>query len=296
MLTIATLSREKFVRPTFAILALCTLSVQAQQNAVSSIFLSKDRFFRQSSANRVALLPAADLPFGFTAEVECVSSRAAANLKPSITLPAASGFAAMYQAKPALGLEAPGDSSWNFGFTGGAVRSNFDDWGTRTKSELDRAFPNGTYVFRAQGKTISLRLPKDSYPPAPVIRLTGGSWSGGSYYIDPKKPLVIHSGVYANYGSNLNNYIFLEMEDAATGNELFDHTQVAKAFPNGPTRSSAKFYSRTIPANTLRAGRKYYVCSGFGVMVSQSAAIPRTPSLATFGSETEVEVIARRAP
>ena len=284
------------MRPVLTVIALCTLAAEAQQNLVNGIFLSKDRFFQQTSAKRVTLLPAADLPYGFTAEVDCVSPAAARRVKPSLTLPAQSQFAKLYRAKPTLGLQGSGDSSWNFGFTGGQVRSNFDDWGTRTKRELDRAFPNGTYAFRAQGRTISLKLPKDSFPPAPVLRLTGGSWSGGAYYINPNARLVIHTGTYANYGSGSNKFIFLEMEDEATGNEIFEHTQVAKRIPNGPTRSSVKSYTRVIPANTLKPGRKYLVSSGFGAIVSQSTAIPKTPSLATVGTETEVLVIASPAP
>ena len=279
-----------------ATLSSLTLAAEAQQRTVESIFLSKDRYFKQTSPTNRTLLPASEFPYGFTAEVNGVSRAAAVRLKPTITLPQNSRFRAIYNVNPALGLDGPFDQSWNFGYTGSPFPSEFDDWGTRTKSELDRAFPNGNYVFRTQGRTIVLRLPGDAYPPAPVVRLSGGKWFGGQYYINPKLPLTIDTGTYANYGKNLNNYIFLEMEDDTTGNDLFDHVQVAKPIPNGPPRSLAKSYTRRIPANTLRAGRTYYVYSGFGAVVSRSVAIPGTPSLASYSTESEVEIIARPAP
>lgn len=211
-----------------AAIALLTIAVAAPARAgiVKGVFLSKDRDFIQTSATKVSLLPTAEgMPFSFAAEVDGDdrASIAVLNPRPGIKLPAGSTFPNFTIAGkspiPCLGLGTDQDDGWNFGYEG---KMEFDNWGTRKKSELDSLFPNGNYVFTVQGKNIKLSLPKDSYAPAPVLVLSGGRWEGGAYRIKANQILTIKSGTYAAYGSHLNDYLALDME-SLFGNWIFDH-------------------------------------------------------------------------
>jgi hypothetical protein len=276
-------------------IAALLLGAQAQQNDVTFVQLSKDLKFRQTGATRVSLIRPAELPYAFNADVECASRAAALRVKPTLTLPANSRFRSIYNLIPSLGLSDPDTSNWRFGFKGNNPPSNFDNWGTKTKTELDQSFPAGGYVFKLQGRTINLNLPEDAYPPSPAIKLSGGKWSGGAYYINPATELVISTGLYKTYGNDVNNYIYLDVEEDTTGDELLDHVQVAKKMPNGPRVSSSKSYKHRIPANTLQLGKKYIVSCGYGAITTQSA-LDKAPVLVSFGSDTEVTIIAKASP
>lgn len=272
-------------------LLVLALASRIHAGGVTEISLSKEIQYQQSSATLATRLAAKDYPYSFAAEVDGDSREytVALSPKPKITLPSSSKFKEIYRLKPALGLGSDDDDGWNFGYTDA---KSFQNWGTRTKAEFDAAFPNGNYVFSVQGKLIVLSLSEGSYPPAPVAVLDGGRWQDGVYYISAKKALKISSGVYPNYGTNVNDYISLDLEDDTADKELFDDNQVAKKLIGGPKVSSSKSLSRTIPANTLKSGHTYYLGSSFGAIVSQSNVLPKCMSIAYFGTETTVKIIA----
>jgi hypothetical protein len=260
---------------------------------VNFIFLSKEIYYQQSSATRVSVAPSDDLPYGFSAEVECDSRAIAATLKPkpTIKLPTSSKFMKMYGAEPALGLGNGSDDGWYFGFEG---KEEFDNWGTFTKKENDEAFPNGNYVFTVQGKTINLSLPRDSYPTAPKLTLSGGSWVGGAYRIKSNQVFTISSGTYSGYGTHLNDFLNLNMENDNTGDDVFDQVQVAKKLAGGPPVFVAKSITRKVPANTLKSGNTYYLSAGYGAIVSQSTALPGATAIGSYSVSTDIKVIVER--
>lgn len=279
--------------PPSIITALLALAVATPSHAdfVREIALSKEIQYQQTTADTVTRIPAKNYPYSFAAEVDGDTRDFTVALSPApkVTLPAASTFKEFYRLKPALGLGSDDDDGWNFGYIGA---ESFQNWGTKTKAEFDAVFPNGNYVFSVQGKLITLSLSQGSYPPAPVVVLKGGRWEGGAYRISAKKALTINSGVYPNYGTNMNDYISLDLEDDTADEELFDDNQVAKKLIGGPKVSTLKSLSRTIPANTLKSGHTYYLGSSFGAIVSQSSVLPKCMSIAFFGTETTVKIIA----
>ncbi|MEO5713315.1 MAG: hypothetical protein ABIT37_07485 [Luteolibacter sp.] len=274
---------------TSSTLLVLTLVAQANAGFVSEISLSKEIQYKQTSASAVNRLPARAYPYSFAAEVNGNTRPFTETLKPKVTLPGTSKFMALYHEKPALGLDSAKDGGWNFGYVG---KEEFDNWGTKTKAELDAAFPSGTYTFTVQGKVVRLSLPNDTYPPAPVVVLKGGRWQDGEYHIAANKALTINSGICPKYGTNLNDYISLDLEDDTSGEELFDDNQIAKKLSGGPTVSKTKSLSRTIPAHSLEAGHTYYLGSSFGAIMSISKVIPKCVSIAFFGTETTVKIVA----
>lgn len=256
------------------------------------IYLSKARYNLQTTSTTVAAASAEYLPFEFWAEVDAGSGNAvrstSAKLSPApkLTLPLASTFKTATGLTPALGLGSDADDGWNFGYTG---TPEFDNWATATKAQLDAYFPAGTYIFIIQGKSVPLTLPADSYPPAPVITLTGGSWSGGVYRIKSNQALTIGTGTYTAYGTQANNALWLSLEDLTTEDELFDYTQAAKpiAYYGLPT-SANKSYSRTIAANTLPSGRRYRVNAGYIAVMTQSTPFPGCTAVVAYETETQL--------
>lgn len=256
------------------------------------VYLSKGRLYTQSSATSVKLADSEALPYSFWADVDAGSGSkvraTSAKLTPAprITLPGTSTFKTATGQTPALGLGEDDDSGWNFGYVG---QDYFDNWESPTKSQIDAYFPPGDYVFSIQGKRFALKLPPDSYPQAPVITLSGGSWSGGVYRIRANKTLTIGTGTYSAYGTHVNDGISLGMHDQTTGNSVFDYSHSAKSISYfGLPVSSAKSYTRTIAANTLKAGHRYEVDGVFIAAFTQGTPLPGCTSLVTYETSTEV--------
>lgn len=271
-------------------LLIASLTAPLLAGPVKFVLLSKDIDYQQTSATRVTVLPAKWYPYSFAAEVDGEDRSSVATLrpKPALKLPANSKFTELYNLKPSLGLGSDGDDGWNFGYVGS---ESFDNWGMVTKSQLDSAFPNGNYVFTVDGKTINLSLPRDSYAAAPKLKLSGGSWVGGAYRIKSNQVFTVNSGTYTGYGTHINDFLEMGLENDSTGEDVFDQIQVAKKLAGGPPVSASKSISRTIPANTLQAGNTYYLSAGYGAVVSQSTALPGALAVASYGVFTEVKVI-----
>ena len=56
-------------------------------------------------------------------------------------------------------------------------------------------------------------------------------------------------------------------------------------------QSSVTTVSR-ISANSLEAGHVYFLGSSFGAIVGQSSAMPKCLSIASFGTETTIKIVA----
>jgi hypothetical protein len=262
---------------------------------VNFIFLSKNIEYEQTSATKVSTIPSKWRPYGFSAEVDGEDRASIARLspKPTIKLPPNAKFSKIYNGqKPSLGLGADDDDGWNFGVVGD--KDGFENWSTRTRSELNSAFPNGNYIFTVQGKTINLSLPRDAYPTAPKMVLSGGRWVKGAYRIKTNQVLTINSGTYTSYGTHLNDYLGLDMENDTTGDDVFEQGQVAKKLAGGPPVAKGKSIIRKVPANTLQAGTTYYIYATYNAIVSQSSALPGATAIGSYEVSTEIKVVAER--
>lgn len=290
MKTKQSISITRPLSKSFIALLVVSLASPLLAGPVKFVFLSKDIDYQQTSATRVTLLPAKWYPYSFAAEVDGEDRSSVATLrpKPTLKLPANSKFTKLYNLKPALGLGSDSDDGWNFGYVG---QEDFDNWGTVTKGQLDSAFPNGNYVFTVDGKTINLSFPRDSYPAAPKLKLSGGSWVGGAYRIKSNQVFTVNSGTYTGYGTHINDFLDLDLENDSTGEDVFEQIQVARKLAGGPPVSATKSITRKIPANTLQAGNTYYLSAGYGAIVSQSTALPGAAAIASNGVFTEVKVI-----
>ncbi len=281
----------RFVATSLASACLLFSSRAMASDTVRFVIVTKGIEYRQTSATTVSRLPSRRLPYSFEAIIEGGSRQALAAIKPrpTIQLPAGSGFTSMYKERPALGLGEDAGDGWMFGYEGKKV---FDNWGTRTKSELDSAFPPGSYVILLSGENIALPLPKDTYPSAPVIRLEGGRWSKGGYRIKPGKNLRIHSGVHATFNSHANGIIGVELENEALGSTMLEHIHVAKPIPGGPERSGEKSFSAVIKASRFSASKRYTLSVTFGSITSQFPVLAGTATaLVTYETWTEVPIV-----
>lgn len=286
---------NSFVKLSAPLIVFTAISSPLCAGPVKFIFLSKDIDYVQNSATKVNLLPSSWLPYSFGAEVDGDNRASVAKLipKPTVKLPPNSKFVSIYNLKPTLGLGQDDDDGWNFGFvTKGNLESEFDNWGTKTKSELDSAFPNGNYVFTVQGRTINLSLPRDTYPPAPKLALSGGRWVAGVYRIKANQTLTVNSGTYKGYGTHLNDYISIDME--SDDDDVFDQAQVAKKLLGGPPQSSTKSITKKVPANTLTAGTTYDISANYGAIVGQSTALPGATAISSYGASTEITVVVEK--
>jgi hypothetical protein len=217
-------------------LALLLWFVPVCEALAEYILISKSRVFLQTSATQRALFPVTQ-PCGLT----CPFIFSAAMTEPtrgSIPAPVLSGPIAT----ASLG------AAWNSG------RFTFDpavpEWRagpfmSPTQADLDAKFANGSYTVAFSGRSVTLPLTGDQYPPAPLLTLTGGEWRNGFYVIDPRQSFTISSGVYAEYGSHAADGIQLVMTSAGV-NLGGGHTTPPE---------SANFRTLTVPANTLADGQ-----------------------------------------
>lgn len=127
-------------------------------------------------------------PWRFRASVEG-SSDISGITTPTMTIPGGTGSTTMAYNS--------GDNAW---LTEGAYGS---------QSALNAAYANGAYSLTALGQTVSpITLTGDSYTPAPLATLSGGTISGGVLFWDPSQALTItlngsgidHMGVFVSGG------------------------------------------------------------------------------------------------
>jgi hypothetical protein len=157
---------HRFVAGSLASACLLFSSHAMASGTVRFVIVTKGIQYRQTSATTVTRLPSRRLPYTFEANIKGGSREALAAIdpRPTAQLPAGSGSTSMYKERPALGLGEDVDDGWMFGYEGKAV---FDNWGTKTKSELDAAFPPGSYVISVSGaKSFSAAIKAARFTPS----------------------------------------------------------------------------------------------------------------------------------
>lgn len=252
------------------------LSVAFADDGVGDqLTVGKSMDYVQTSATAVALRPASDYPYHFDVYITAAKTGATA---PTVKLPSGTKFTGPY------GLYLSGDQDdeeWVFG-----VNENADNWSVRTKAELDGLFPNGTYTFKVNNKTVSLKLTGDSaYPDIPKVTLTGGEWKSGRYVIASDKALTITT-TYAGFGAHLDDFIGLELVEDSEDNEdeIVDAGYLASAKPGKKT------LTYTVPAKTLKAGKNYHGNVYYTAIVSKSTVLAGYFSAGLYEKVTDFEV------
>ena len=266
-----------------AFCAAASVAGPAQGQSVEGMEVGKHILYLQTSATDVVVNPTPVGPtfggaYGFYAEVDGIGLDA-------IPAPTVSGPISL--AEPAHNggvLEFNvGRSEWRYG------APDFDVVAVETSAELESLFANGTYTFsNVQGVSASVDLTGDAYPNVPVMTLTGGTWIGGLYSIDPSQPLTITTSAFTAYGSNPGDLMMLEL----FGDVDFEAEQFSLevADPN--------FLSIAVPADTLTEGETYGVRAEWLSFVDLKpvAGLPDATALAGYGVETFLTVQATPEP
>lgn len=171
---------------------------------------------------------------------------------------------------------------WAFGFPGA------DDWGAPTKASLDAAYGNSSdYTLTVEGETFSLTLAPERYSNAPKFTLTGGEWIRGQYHIAADQELTITTNTFNIYGDTVESALWFDFEPL--GEEVLNF---ASENPNGDS------VSVTVPANSMRAGYRYELESGFFALTDTDSSTNYPEALVFAGYEvsTSMEIIATPIP
>jgi hypothetical protein len=132
------------------------------------------------------------------------------------------------------------------------------------------------------GIAISLNLGGNSYPPAPVMTLGGGSWVDGRYVIDPSRELTIRTNENtASAAIRRTSSIY------GTG------TNLVQNFVSAAGDASA---SATVPPGTLVNGGEYELVATFTSYVDQSSALAGSFNGAGYIARTHLSVKAEGPP
>ena len=164
-------------------------------------------------------------------------------------------------------------------------------------ADRNTRFPYGTYTIAIPGFTnVSLNYQLSADPiRTPLFALTGGSWSGGVYYIDPTQPLTISSAGNAHNGYLAGNV------SGAIGFGVYDFTGNTPLFGSETLRfrtdlsPGANYISYTINPNTLTAGENYQI-SGTYVYITDQHAVNGSQNGAFYASDTYFMVTAIPEP
>ncbi len=245
-------------RPASLAAVALSLASLAEAQVVELVGVSKLKFHEQTSATQVALLPAAELPFGIDLNVDGTDIHL---LSPAPTVSGPISNPEPNHNGGVLGIN-PNYGYWQYGYP------NFDNWGTATLSELETLFGSGTYTFNVAGSSVPVNLSGDLYPAtAPLLTLSGGTWTNGIYSVLSDRDLTITTNAYAAYGSNLEDAVHLGVYGPGVS---LDTTHIASF-------NAQNFISITIPANTLLAGNSYEVDSAFIAASDFSVSFPAFP-------------------
>ena len=168
---------------------------------------------------------------------------------------------------------------WEIG-SGAAVPNN---WGAPSLSQLNADFGSGVYSLNAGGNTINLSLTGDSYANTPLVSLSGGVWSGGSYVIDVSHPLTITSNTFNGFNSVPNSSIFGGVLGVST-------TQIISGLPG-----AQGFLQITLPAFSLQAGNTYIGEASFRNAVDFNT-VGGSVNVAEYESLTHFSIVAVPEP
>lgn len=204
---------------------------------VDFVLVSKRQRFDQVD-NTTATPTASSWSFRANVEGDSISGIAA----PTMTLPGGTGSTTFsYES---------GDDAW-------VVESDYTSQGL-----LDAAYFNGAYGITVLGQSVGpLNLSGNTFPPAPIASLSGGTISGGVLLWDPAQALTLTIS-----GAGIDHMgVYISGNDYTDGTEDFGVVTL----------------SWTIPADSLTAGTSYMVELGFDDIVggTSPAAVNGTGGL-----------------
>ena len=235
---------------------LCALAVASTHaQTVERVILTKGSSWLQTSAADPVLEPRYPGPnyggpFNFLARVEGINLAGIA--PPVITLAAGSLYPSQNPVRHNGGVMAyrSSDQAWGYGIDG-------NNWGGTSEAARDAAFAFGTYGMSVLGESFTLAFPATAFPAnTPKVTLSGGTWSGGKYLIDPAQPLTITTNAFTNFGQNVDAYMELWVDGT---NVPGAHAEALRSDNPG----APNFLTTTIPANSLVAGVDYDAGVGF---------------------------------
>ncbi|MCF7687923.1 MAG: PEP-CTERM sorting domain-containing protein [Cephaloticoccus sp.] len=254
-----------------------TCSTSAQ--TVDAIFLGKSVENVQTDASTVVPNPQTPGPtyggaYGFQ-----VSVRGTTLSAPTVTLAAGSTMPtadATGHNGGLLGYNAS-DDEWAYGYP------NYNGWGQTSASSIDTLFATGDYSVSVPSVgsvtlTLGTSLANISslIANAPLFTLTGGTWSGNMYLVNPSQEVTITSNVFSEFGSGPDAHIGFEIYQNGGGlnfnNEYF----------YSENNSADNFISYTINANTLISGQTYTVGGGFAAVVDLDTSLGVGPVVGAF--------------
>ncbi|MBI2812828.1 MAG: PEP-CTERM sorting domain-containing protein [Opitutae bacterium] len=138
--------------------------------------------------------------------------------------------------------------------------------GYSSRAAMDADYNNGSYtVTLANGGAtpFALNLAGTIYPNNPVAALTGGSWAGGVYVLNPANAWTISTGTFATgFGWDVSR---VELAIAGPGVDFQQNIGVGTASPFVLTDTSASLSlaSGDVGAPTFLAGETYSVSIRF---------------------------------
>jgi hypothetical protein len=266
------------MKRTLTLALLMAAQALAHAQSIGWLDVSKVRHFQQATAGVVTEAPASN-PCNYNCPIECASRSEAGpasdrSRRRCSPAPAAAGRCISFQAIWVMGV--------GCGFSGTAIPITLPP-----RLHSMRAIRTARYTVTANGASVGLNISPDSYPTPPVLTLTGGTWSEGRYVVDPKQPLTISTGTFAEFGSGADGVIHLFF--GRDGRNLGD----AWVYRSSGGTNSAFV---TIPANTLIDGAEYYLVGYFETVVDINAtAIAPTPARAGFQTQTFVRVVGQNS-
>jgi hypothetical protein len=244
------------------------VAVALPAQTVSQITIGRSGEYVQTGPSTVVIDPRPTSatyggPYGFSIDVSGTGLTAPI----TVTLPGGTNNGTMNPTQHnggVLGYNS-GNGEFQYGYP------NFNDIGTTTSGDRNARFPTGTYtVSSSEFTTVSLTLapPASSVLP-PAFALTGGTWSGGVYLVNPTSAVTISSATnaFAGFSQNADGGIAFSLRDSS------NNILAGADFPTFYSANNAapNYISHTINANTLTAGMDYTVFGSYIAIVDKNA-------------------------
>lgn len=205
---------------------------------------------------------------------------------PTLTLAAGSTHASEYPDAYNLGVLGynTDDASWQYG------DPNYNNWGATSAATIDTLFATGDYTvsspdFADVTLTLGTALANISnvVSTTPTFSLTGGTWSGGVYLVDPTQQVTITTNAFTGFSSNLDGHIGFYIFNNGPAGAVYEEDRFYSD-DNGANN----FISYTINPNTLVSGQTYTVEAGFSGVTDLDTTLGTGPTAPLVGAYMEV--------
>lgn len=155
------------------------------------------------------------------------------------------------------------DGRWMYGYP------SFNNISFAGAVDRNARFPRGNYTISVPGLTdVVLNYQNSAVGVfAPLFTLSGGSWSGGSYYIDVNTPLLVQSNTFDAFSANVDGGMQFVVYDNAFN--VLSGSSHPNFYSDNP--SAANYFNYTLPAGTLTAGQNYQLEGSFAAIVDKNA-------------------------